>query len=80
MVTYLLNNNEFSNPLALLWEKDAFTKHLNDVNNVFDGNTLKPISEKDTPLQKEIKQVYARIQTFSRLKWHLWLKEQFLMI
>ncbi len=58
-VTYLLNNNKFTNPLAEIWERDSFIKYLREVNEVFDGDNVKPLSESDTPLQKAIKKVYA---------------------
>jgi len=59
VVTYLLNNNKYTNPLAEIWEKDVFNKYLQEFNDVFDGDSIRPVSESDTKLQKVIKKVYA---------------------
>ncbi len=60
VVTFLLNKNKYTNPLAEKWEKDVFTKNLRDVNDVFDGESVKPISDSDTPLQQAVKNTYAK--------------------
>ncbi len=60
VITFLMNNNKYTNPLALQWEEEAFQKYLQETNNVFDGDKVKPVSDSDTPLQKTIKGVYAR--------------------
>ena len=57
-VTYLLNNNKYTNPLAEKWEKESFMKYLTQVNAIFNGDSVRSESSSDTPLQKAIKKVY----------------------
>jgi len=59
-VTYMLNNNKYTNPLAEQWEKDTFMKYLTQVNDLFDGDSLRADSGSDTPLQEKIRAVYEK--------------------
>jgi len=38
MMTYLLNNDDFSNDQAADWEKDVFIKTIHEFNEINDNN------------------------------------------
>ncbi len=37
-VTFLLNNNEYTNPAAAAWEKDIYEGYTNSFNDYMDGH------------------------------------------
>ena len=59
-VTYLVNNNMYTNPLAEMWEKEVFIKYLQEFNEIFEGDKLRAHKDSDTPLQKKVKEIYKK--------------------
>ena len=62
-VTFLLNNNDYTNPAAAAWEKDVYEKYTQDFNKYFDGS-LDP----DDPFYKEIEATKQEFASFGELK------------
>ena len=60
MVTFLLNNNEYSNPIAQQWEKEVFIKNIKTFNRFANYHTDLPegVDEYNEELYKQLKSVY----------------------
>lgn len=62
MVTFLLNNNEYSNPIAEQWEKDVFIRNVKTFNLFAKYHTELPdgVEDYNQTLYDNLKSVYAR--------------------
>ena len=62
ITTFLLNNNEYSNPVAIEWELHAMIKSVKSFNHVFGFNDSLPhgLKDYDWDLIEKIKDVYSR--------------------
>lgn len=60
MVTYLLNNNDFTNPVAMEWEKQVFIKNVKTFNLFADYHTELPdgVEDYNKELYENLKSVY----------------------
>ena len=60
IVTFLLNNNEYSNPIAQQWEKEVFIKNIKTFNRFANYRTdlLEGADEYNEELYKQLKSIY----------------------
>jgi Niemann-Pick C1 protein len=70
MVTFLLNNNDYSNPIAEQWEKEVFIKNVKTFNQFADYQTELPkgLDDYNTTLYKQLESVYNQTDNSEMLK------------
>ena len=58
IVTLMFNKNDYTNPLAMKWEKDIFIGTLQEFNDIFKYDKINHTSTDDSDLVKEIRTIY----------------------
>mmetsp|Transcript_25691 Transcript_25691/g.29539 ORF Transcript_25691/g.29539 Transcript_25691/m.29539 type:complete len:228 (+) Transcript_25691:652-1335(+) len=60
MITFLLNNNDYSNPIAEQWEKEVFIRNIKTFNKFADYHTSLPdgVEDYNMELYEKLKSVY----------------------